>query len=468
MMATSLPPVSLILLALLAVPAQAAPKLRIHLDRVLQPDYLGVNEVYHGFAFMPENEARGMNDADRAREFERVSEMRLNIARTWFRPDWTGDAWSTAPDWESPKMHAFYKWLAAMQERNVDVALQAGWWFTRDTYLGSPSPEPKRDLDRFPRWVSSTVHEIVEERGFRNVKYLILLTEPTSYETGEVPKGETQWSYYVKMMHAIDQRLRADGRRGLVKLVGPNNSYGGKHLKEAAAELNDVLDIFSGHDYNKRDYDEWFDMCHSMAATVASTGKPFWLDELGKQDEVYRLGGDYGTYQAEIVAASINAGLQTSMQWLLFDQLYVAPIERGDGKDGFHLGVHRWGACKWPHDSIDDPTSCYPQWGVVRIMSKYMSGRNGTKSLITEGDGNLKVAATMPQGKDLSVLVVNTSGKPQTFSLKIDGGGQRSPLYRHIYDPQHPLAPDKPVRLGPRLKDTIPARGVAVYSTIRP
>ena len=240
-------------------------------------------------------------------------------------------------------MHAFYKWLAAMRERNVDVALQAGWWFTRDTYLGSPSPEPKRDLDRFPRWVSNTVHEIVEKRGFHNVKYLILLTEPTSYETGVVPPGETQWSYYVKMMHAIDQRLRADGRRSLVKLVGPNNSYGGKHLKEAAAELNDVLDIYSGHDYNKRDYDEWFDMCHSMAATVASTGKPFWLDELGKQDETYRLGGDYGTYQAQIVAASINAGLQTSMQWLLFDQLYVAPIERGDGKDGFHLGVHRWG-----------------------------------------------------------------------------------------------------------------------------
>ena len=76
MMASAYSHFSFVLLALLAIPAQAAPKLKVHMDRVLQPDYLGVNEVYHGFAFMPENEARGMNDADRSREFARVSEMR--------------------------------------------------------------------------------------------------------------------------------------------------------------------------------------------------------------------------------------------------------------------------------------------------------------------------------------------------------------------------------------------------------
>lgn len=464
----------LLLLALLAAQSRAEIKLKVHIDQVLQPDYLGVNQVYHGFAFMPENEARGMNDADRTREFDRVAEMRLNIARTWFRPDWSnGESLANPADWDSPhwesaKMRAFYKWLAAMQQRNVDVALQAGWWFTRDTYLGSPSPDPARDMDRFPRWVSDSVHEIVEKRGFHNVKYLILLTEPTSYETGEVPKGETQWSYYVEMMHAVDRRLRADGRRNLVKLVGPNNSYGGKHLKEAAAELNDVLDIYSGHDYNKRGYDEWYAMCHSMAAIVASTGKPFWLDELGKQDEAYRLTADYGNYLAQIIAASINSGLQTSMDWLLFDQLYVAPIERGDGKDGFHLGVHRWGACKWPHDSIDDPTSCYPQWGAVRMLSKYLGGRNGTKTYVTESAGLLKVSATSPGGEGLSVLVVNTSDSRQKFSISVLGGQVRGRMHRYLYDPKTPLTPQPPADFPVRLRDTIPPRGVAIYSTLLP
>ena len=208
-------------------------------------------------------------------------------------------------------------------------------------------------------------------------------------------------------------------------------------------------------------------MCQSMAATVATTGKPFWLDELGKQDEVYRLTGEYGNYLAQIIAASINAGLQTSMQWLLFDQLYVAPIDKGDGKDGFHMGVHRWGACKWPHDSVDDPTSCYPQWGAVRMISKCLSGRKGTRTLVTESAGALKIAATSPQGRGLSALVVNTSDFAQTFSVEISGSAGTGALYRHLYDPQNALSPDAGARCHRPLHDTIPARGVAVYTTLR-
>ncbi|MBZ5581170.1 MAG: hypothetical protein LAQ30_03010 [Acidobacteriia bacterium] len=116
------------------------------------------------------------------------------------------------------------------------------------------------------------MREIVETRGFRNVKYLILCTEPTSYNSGAVPPGETQWSYYAKAVRAIDARLRADGRRALVKLVGPNNSGGGVFLKEAVAELNDVIDIYSGHAYNKAGYDEWLAVCRKMAETVFTAG----------------------------------------------------------------------------------------------------------------------------------------------------------------------------------------------------
>ena len=457
------------LLLLLLFGARAETRLKVHLDHVLQSDYLGVNQVYHGFSFMPESNVRGMTDADRKREFERVSEMHLNVARTWFRPDWScGDSLANVADWNSPKMRAFYKWLKAMQQRHVDVALQAGWWFTKDTYFGYPAPDPKRDLDRYPRWVSEAVHEIVEKRGFHNVKYLVLFTEPTSYEMGSVPKGETQWSYYVKMMRAIDSQLRADGRRKLVQLVGPNNSFGGVHLKQAVAELNDVLDIYSGHDYNKSGYDEWFALCNTMASVVAPTGKPFWLDELGKQDEAMRLTGAYGNYLAQIVAASINAGHQTSMQWLLFDQLYVAPIERGDGKDGFHLGVHRWGACKWPHDSIADPTTCYPQWGAVRLLSKYLGGRNGTKTYATESAPLLKVSATSPDGKGLSVLVINTSATPQEFFIDFGGAKVQPWLYRYLYDPQRPLDPPSVAGTQVRRGDTLPAGAFAVYSTLRP
>jgi hypothetical protein len=455
------------LLAIVA--AQAQVRLKVHLDRVVQPDYLGVNAVYHGFAFMPEEEARQMTDADRDREFDRVGRMGLHIARTWYRPDWAcGSSLENAPDWESPKMQAFYRWLAEMRRRNVDVALQAGWWFTGDTYLGSPSPDPARDLERYSRWVSESIHQIVELRGFGNVKFLVLFTEPTSGRGGIVPAGDTQWSYYVKMVRAIDQRLRADGRRSLVRLVGPNNNRGGLHLKEAAADLNDAIDIYSGHDYNKSGYDEWFAMCRKMADTVASTGKPLWLDEFGKQDEAYRETGAYGNYLAQVVAASINAGLQTSLQWLLFDQLYVAPLDRSSGKDSFYGGVHRWGSCKWPHDTVEDAASCYPQWDAVSLMSKYLGGGSGTKAFECESGEIVKAAATSPGGSGISVLVVNTSESPQRFSIDLLKHRGKWTLHRHLYDPGNrgAQAPEVTPRFRERIKDTLAAGGVAIYTTI--
>jgi hypothetical protein len=93
----------------LVAPASAA-TLKVNLDKSLQDNFLGVNGIYHAFAFMPDEVSRGMNDADRAREFDRVRRMGLKIARTWYRPDWTcGDSLDKPFDWRSPKMEAFYR-----------------------------------------------------------------------------------------------------------------------------------------------------------------------------------------------------------------------------------------------------------------------------------------------------------------------------------------------------------------------
>ena len=43
--------------------------LRVHNDAVVMDNFLGVNGVYHGFAFMPEQIKKGMNKDDREREF---------------------------------------------------------------------------------------------------------------------------------------------------------------------------------------------------------------------------------------------------------------------------------------------------------------------------------------------------------------------------------------------------------------
>ena len=449
----------------------------IDFHSVLCPDFLGLNGTYHGFAFMPEQVNRGMNDADRAREFERVGQLGLNIARTWYRPDWACGAGLDQPyDWHSTKMEAFTRWLAEMQRLGVDVALQAGWWFTRDTYYGFDSPEPARDIPLYTRWVSESLHELIEVRGFTHIKYLILLTEPTSYESGQVPAGEQQWPYYVKGMRALDAQLRADSRRGLVKLVGPNNSFGGVHLAEAVQELDEVIDIYSGHDYNYPGYAEWHALCRRMQALAAPTGKPVWLDEYGKQDEAYRLTADYGNYIAQAAAASINAGNQASIIWLLLDQQYVSVdlsnVNTAHGQDSFYHGVHRWGLCKWPADEIDQPTHPYPHWYAFSLLSRALGGRNGTASHPVTFDGQVVGAATS-QGEDASIVVVNLSHALETVAVRLAGRLAR-PLRRFVYDPgvvvpaedAALLKPSKWVQPpGQGFSDVLPPRAVVVYTT---
>ncbi|MCC6858867.1 MAG: hypothetical protein IT158_09905 [Bryobacterales bacterium] len=465
------------LAALLLIPAVslcAAPRegvLRVDLDGAVQRDFLGVNGVYHGFAFMPEQAARGMTEADRVREFDRVRRMGLHIARTWYRPDWAYGASFARPfDWESQKMRAFYQWLAAMKEAGVDVALQAAWWFPRDMHHGFDSPRPERDLPRYAEWVSESLHQLIEVRGFANIRYLVLFTEPTQSKAGPLPWGETLWQYCARTVKAVHHRLAADGRRQLVKLIAPNNGADARNLKEAVADLNGVIDIYSGHTYNKAGYEGWLSFSRGMSDVVAGTGKPLWLDEYGRSDEAYRATGDYGTHIAEIVAASMNAGHQTSMIWLLFDQLYVAPLDRAGPRDSFHDGVHRWGTCKWPGDTIAEPRLPYPSWYALSLLSRRLGGRAGTHTLKTEGGSGLAAAATR-SGEDVSVLVINTAPERRRFRVALSAPLKR-PMHRYLYDPVQ-IQPAEDARLIPRdrrigkpgsgWKDELPGRGFAVY-----
>lgn len=455
-------------------------RIHVNLDQVIQEDFLGVNATYHGFAYMPEQVAKGMDEQDAAREFERVQRMGLNIARTWYRPDWAcGDSLANPYDWDSPKMHAFYRWLAAMKERNVEVALQAGWWFTRDTYLGSDAPDPDVDIDRYTRWVSESLYEMIIRRGFTNVRYLVLFTEPTSYASGLLPPGETQWSYYVRVVQALHHRLVAEGRRQLVQFVGPNNTHGGVHLAEAVKDLNSVLDIYSGHDYNKKDYAEWLQVCQAMQAVVAPTGKPFWLDEYGLQDEAARLSPLYGNYLAQAVAASLNAGHQASFLWLLFDQQYVSADSSGlqhtTNEDSFYNGVHRWGTWKWPHDTLSEPRLPYPHWYAFSLLSRFLGGRDGTLVLGVSSMEPLVVAATRPASWEYTLLIINTSPTDQVFTLQFSRNLNRT-LYRYQYlpddiqvEPQGRMPGFNQIfsDVKQTLEDELPGYVVAIYSSIR-
>ncbi|MDD5053133.1 MAG: hypothetical protein PHO27_10420 [Sulfuricurvum sp.] len=469
--------------------------LKVYNDSVLMTDFLGVNGVYHGFAYMPEQIKKGMNDDDRNREFSRVKNMDLKIARTWYRTDWAcGDNMYNDFNWETEKMKAFYLWLDKMKELKVDVAIQAGWWFTKDTYpwvIGKENtaigPQPDKDPQRFAQWVNESLYQLIKVKGYTNIKYLVLFTETLNYPAGILPSGYTKPEYFYKVSKTIHDKLVKSGLRSLIKFVGPNSGSTdtAAWVGWSVHNMDKVIDIYSWHNYNggknngntPLEYAGWKKIVDVGRIKVKQTGKPFWMDEYGasRPDESVRSRADYGNYLAQAVAAFTNEGVQTSLVWLLFDQQYVAPLEVTTNKDSFYAGVHRWGLTKWPHDNVVDSESPYPAWYAFSMMSKYLGGRNHTKVYKTNSADSVYVVATQPNNKELSVMVVNASHSAKRikveFHQKINGI-----LERHLYNPAKLeitkdatiIGSDKKIDIKNRsFGDELPSRGVAIYTTLK-
>jgi len=476
--------------------ANSAVVLKVYNDSVLMNDFLGVNGVYHGFAFMPEQITKGMNDDDRKREFSRVKNMDLKIARTWYRTDWAcGDNMYNDFNWETEKMKAFYLWLDKMKELKVDVSLQTGWWFTKDTYPwvagkepnDTVGPKPDKDPERFAQWVNESLYQLIKVKGYTNIKYLSLFTEPLNYKAGIIPKGYTEAEYYDKVCTEIHKKLVQSGLRSFVKLVGPNSGSTGTAawVGWSVENMNEVIDIYSWHTYNGGDwnvkkaleYDGWKKIVEVGRDIVKPTNKPFWIDEYGanKPDETIRFKPDYGNYLAQCVAAMTNAGAQSSLVWLLFDQQYVAPLDSKYNKDSFYNGVHRWGITKWPHDSVPNPENPYPAWYAFSMMSKYLGGRNNTKVYKTYSTDSVYVIATRPNNKELSVMVVNASHTVKKINVEFQQK-MNVTLKRHLYNPAKIeitkeatiIGCDKKVNIKNKIfNDELPSRGVAIYTTLK-
>jgi hypothetical protein len=319
-------------------------------------------------------------------------------------------------------MQAFYQWLGQMQSAGVAIALNAAWWFPMDTYYGATQPGTS-DLANYAAWVSESLHQIVEVRGFTNVSYLIVFTEPTTTTVGTLPVGADLWTYYAACVRTLHQKLVQDGRRSDILLVGPNNTSNGQNLDLAVSQLNDVLDVYSGHNYSDPGYDQWYAFFISMQQLVAGSGKPLWADEYGKQDEAFRETDAYGNYISQAVAASINAGVQTTLLWTLFDQQYVSPLSNVTNSGSFYNGVERWGTATYPDDTIPNSGQPRSSWYAFSMLSRYLGGGPGTVSLPTTANAKgVFAAATSPGGTDYSVLLVNGSAVIRTVSLNFDSG----------------------------------------------
>jgi len=469
------------------------------LDEVINNDFKGVNAVYHGFCYMPENVNAGMTEADCQKEFKMIREMGLNVARTWYSPDYlvgpTGTLFSPF-DFNNPSMVAFCRWLDKMKELNVDVALQTGWWFGGHPFFNKPYPEYSTDTERFCYWMTESLKYLVNVRGYSNIKYLVFFTEPINdgipiYDAGNYRYANGgRLGFYRDLGKAMHQALINAGLRDKFLIMGPQTTGGDNDTPEflewAISNMDDVFDIYTYHSYNgfryrpgRWEYQAWREYVERGKRIMMTKGntKPFWIDEYGNTDMALRDTPDYGNYLAQCVAAFTNYGAQSSFLWLLFDQKYTYPQSNITNNDSFVDGVHRWGTVKWPHDNtIDRPGMPRPSWYAFSMMSRYLGGRNDSKVFKTVSmyEDSLFITAVQPKPGEFAFMVINGKHKQTEFAVNIDKQLPKQTLYKHLYDPSDINITESATIPGVGkvfantetiFKDILPSRGVAIYTT---
>ena len=259
--------------------------IKIDLNNPVQTNFLGNNAVYHGYADMPDHNNRNYSEELCEIEADRAADLGLRVARTFYRW-WAWEPETASWNWDNEDCKGFYRWLQRMKDRNIQVALNTGWWLDRDImnfYEDNHSEKQPFNKDgnwlnsvkNYARWVSESLYQLIEVRGFTNITYIHLFTEP-QYCTKFNYKidGKHAYELWLDCAKAVTEQLIADNRRHLVKIIGPNEGSTATSImnKWVAENADEYVDIYSSHNYQDFIVDEVVDAAPVKACVFSLPG----------------------------------------------------------------------------------------------------------------------------------------------------------------------------------------------------
>lgn len=323
---------------------------------VITEDFYGVGTNTIPSLFMRPGLIHGMNDALWEEECRRVKLSPPAVARIWFQPDWfiidKETYYKHEYNFDSPEMQSFYKYMDLYLESGTEVEFNYGWKVAEriwDWYCieGVPSPRNSapRDLDEFAYSCAATLKELIENRGYTNIKYLTFYNEPNWGYADEgdfvvssridrsvhKPNEEQKLNYWIDMLKKAKAEL-VKANLGYIKMWGPETSCSDAskiYWAENFAQVDDILDIHTTHRYNLS-FDECEMFCNFM---LDSTNKPLIITEFNCINQWK----NWHRSVAGMILGYSRSGASGMLHWLQ-SGTYVP------GFDDFHLsGID----CQW-------------------------------------------------------------------------------------------------------------------------
>ncbi len=465
-------------------------------------NYVGTSGVYYPFDFIKNDELTTPYTAEElAWEVAQLKAMNVSMVRTFIYPEWSYNASTKQWDFNSEYMQGFYDYCDMLKENGIDITVAIhGVGQLRDEklyngYMTRAIPDLvgseatlTQSVNAFADWFAQFANQVINVKGYDNLKYFIVSTEPSNDVVNETQTVQKEKFDEIKALaKAVDSALTTANLRSNIKLVGPSVTTGSENGNYPATAARFVdwtiseipeIDIISVHHYTH--YTDWtedqYNFCTNWLTTYKAkcdaAGKELWIDETNAtlvqnasaEDQIAaHFNPLKGTAIALNILAGMNGGANTNCIWALNNQKV--------GFEGFdsNFGVDTNGLVPYFRFSRVNNPEFYAFSILGQLVKKGATIYAGT---YTE-DGVYTALVENTDGTK-GFVVINMKATNCEFNINLASSLGGANLSRYLYNPETvkcsadntPI--DFDISIGgvtTTLNDVLPAYSVAVYVT---
>lgn len=398
--------------------ASVARTITVDSSNVVQSDFLGVGVNIIPTNLMPLGTKYGYNDAYWAMDVNRIEKIQPKVARVWFQIDWMEPAKGTYT-FDSDKMKAFYKYMDALKSAGTEVELNFGWkvgstvqdWFNipglKDPYVSAP-----KDLDAYAVSASKALNELMNNRGYNNIKYLTFYNEPNGSWDFEGPSD--QKAYYAQMVKKVSDKLTADGLRDDIEIWGPEETGALDWMQYMKDNADSAFDVYTFHVYGTS-YDGLSKVISDRKTAAGS--KPVVMTEFGWADDD---SSNWDAGFANSVIRAANDGLHGAVMWQMNGAWSSDP-------DGDTNGTYTM----WHSLPLDrTPRKTYYSAG---FLNRYIPEHSDVLKVSTGGADDVRAAAFKGQDGNYTLLVESKAGTAKNLTVNFGNTNINKTFYKLTY-----------------------------------
>jgi hypothetical protein len=432
----------------------SAPRVTVDVHDVRIPSFLGLGIQWDPYSYPPRPEAwkYTLERLDYAQPaFFRVMTGAGAYCQGFDRskPDAPRYVWTQGEPEIRKRLGSLLDILDYAQSRNIDVLL--GEWSPPGRLgNGTNGLIDRPDDPRWARLIADFATWLRTQRGYSVVRMYNMMNEPNGrwmWRGGKVDYGA--WALGIRNLR---RELDAHGLKQLA-IVGPDNSWNWEWIDRVSHEMPECIGEWEMHWYatDKEILAGEMERLLAEKRRVVLANDPqagskrLFLAESGLLDG--KCNGDqqprvktfaYGVLMADYVAQVARAGWMGACAWDLDDAMHTAAGHPAVPNENT---LKVWGFWNSQGSAMGQPEDekLRPWFYTWSLMSRLFPRGTRVLGVRQPEFPHLRVVAgTAPEGRSLSVMLVNDGDEARALTLSVPGAGRKTLVIYHYFDTDRP------------------------------